>query len=271
MWRQPLNIVALVLAAYVLVCVLAYVFQARLVFFPDRAMVATPADIGLGFEEVFLPATDGPRLHAWFVPAPEARYTVLFCHGNAGNISHRLDSIRIFHDLGLAVLIFDYRGYGRSEGHPSESGTYADAAGAYRYLVDERGVAPGDIILFGRSLGSAVAVELASRVEARALIAESAFTRLPDVGQRAYPVLPVKWLSTIRYDSLSRIGRVEVPKLFVHSTADDIIPYDLGRRLYEAASEPKQFVDISGDHNSGFIVSGGHYTDALRAFLDSLD
>ena len=271
MLRQLLTILAFVAAGYAAICALAYIFQSRMVFFPDRKLVGEPSAMGLAFEDVLFKASDGIGIHGWFVPAVGARYTLLFCHGNAGNISHRFDSLRIFNELGLSVLIFDYRGYGRSEGvPPSEAGTYVDAEAVYRWLVDERGVDPSTIIVFGRSLGSGVAVELASRVECAALIAESSFTSLPDVGQRAYPILPVKLLSRIRYDSAARIDAVRVPKLFVHSRDDEIIPFSLGRRLFDAAPEPKTFLEINGDHNSGFVISRGQYIAGLAAFIDSL-
>ena len=272
MLRQPLTIVVVIASVYVLVCLLAYLFQSRMVFFPDRKLLGNPSAVGLAYEDITFKTSDGVEIHGWYLPADGAKRTLLFCHGNAGNISHRFDSLRIFNRLGLSVLIFDYRGYGRSQGMPpSEEGTYRDADGAYRYLVEQRGVEPSRIIAFGRSLGSAVAVELASRAEVGALIAESSFTSLPDVGQRAYPILPVKLLSRIRYDSKSRVGSIAAPKLFVHSRDDELIPFSLGRRLYEAASEPKQFAEIGGDHNSGFAVSGAQYTNALRSFLASLD
>lgn len=269
--RQLLTIAVFIACAYALVCVLAYVFQSRMVFFPDRKLVAKPSAVGLAFEDVAFTTADDVEIHGWFLPREGAAHTLLFCHGNAGNISHRFDSLRIFHELGLSVLIFDYRGYGRSAGGPpSETGTYRDADAAYRYLIDERGVDPSRLIVFGRSLGSGVAIELASRMPVGALIAESSFTSLPDVGQRAYPILPVKLLSRIRYDSASRVASIAAPKLFVHSRDDELIPFALGRRLFDEAAEPKHFVEIQGDHNSGFATSGAQYTAALRAFLESL-
>ena len=270
MLRQPLALIALVAAGYAVICVLAYLFQARLVYFPERSLAATPRAAGMEFEELYLESSDGVRLHAWYVPAPDDRFTVLFCHGNAGNISHRLESIRIFHDLGLSVLIFDYRGFGQSEGRPSEAGTYNDADAAYRYLIDQKRVDPSRVIVFGRSLGAAVAIELASRVESGALIAESAFTSMADVAKRAYPILPVSLLLRIRYDCVSRIGGIKAPKLFIHSRGDELVPYELGRKLYDAAHAPKTFLGIEGDHNAGFALSGRPYIDGLRHFIEEL-
>ena len=269
--RQPMTIVLALLGAYLLACVLVFVFQARLIFFPDRRLVASPKHIGLDYESVFFEAEDSVRLHGWFVPAEDAADVLLFFHGNAGNISHRLDSIRIFHDLGLSVFIIDYRGYGASEGRVGEKGTYRDARAAYRYLTEERRVDPSNIIYFGRSLGAAVAIELATGHEPKALIAESCFTSIPDVGRRVYPWLPVRVLARVHYDSVRRVAEVSCPKLFVHSHEDELLPIALAERLFDAAAEPKSFLRIRGDHNSGFLISGVAYIDGLIAFLDSLD
>ncbi|UCG51522.1 MAG: alpha/beta hydrolase [Candidatus Latescibacterota bacterium] len=269
--RHPMMILVAVTGAYVLVCALAFVFQKHMVFFPDRGMFGTPIQAGMTYRDVFFDTEDGVRLHGWLVPAPEARRTVLFFHGNAGNISHRLESIQIFRNLGLSVFIFDYRGYGRSGGRVSEAGTYLDARAAYRHIIEEEGVDPTDIVFFGRSLGGSVAVELATHHKPRAVILESCFPTLADVGQRAYRFLPVRQLLRIRYDSTERIVGLACPKLIVHSRNDEIVPFDLGQRLFELASEPKEFLEIRGDHNAGFIESGRLYTDGLGRFLESLD
>jgi fermentation-respiration switch protein FrsA (DUF1100 family) len=304
--RHPMIILAVIAGAYLAVCVLAFVFQRYMVFFPDRAMFGTPASVGLPYEDVFFDTSDGVRLHGWFVPAPKIEgdaeprvepvaeaaasagaspvaapgsrrvssntgRVVLFFHGNAGNLTHRVESIRIFHELGLSVFIFDYRGYGRSEGRVSERGTYVDARAAYRYLAGQKRIDPGSIIFFGRSLGGAVAVELATEHRPLAMILESCFPSLADVGQRAYRFLPVRWLLRIRYDSTQRIASLDCPKLIVHSRQDEIVPLDLGRQLFDAAIEPKTWMEIAGDHNSGFVVSGAAYTDGLKKFLQTLD
>jgi hypothetical protein len=192
---------------------------------------------------------------------------VLFCHGNAGNISHRLDSIRLLHSLGLQVLIFDYRGYGHSEGAASEKGSYRDADAAWRYLVDVRGLPADRIILFGRSLGAAVAADLASRTRPAAVIMESAFTSVPDMAAGIYPWLPVRLLSRYRYDNLDKITRISAPLLLVHSRQDEIIPFAHGERLFERAREPKQFLEINGGHNDAFLTSRKAYTHGLESFL----
>jgi len=253
---------------YLALAALLYVSQPRMIYFPVREVSVTPKAQGLEFESVSLTTEDGVTLDGWFLPAPAARGTLLFLHGNAGNISHRLDSLEIFHRLGLSTLIIDYRGYGRSDGKPSEAGTYMDAAAAWRYLVKQRGIAPNHIVVFGRSLGGAVAVWLATRETPGALILESSFTSVPDFASEIYPWLPVRWLSRFRYDAQAGLPSVTCPVLIVHSREDDIIPIEHGRRLYRAANAPKQFLEIHGDHNTGFLVSREDYVAGLTRFLD---
>jgi len=247
-----------------------FIMQPRLLYYPDmpgRELEATPADVGLAYETVSLHTSDGVQLHAWFIPVEHPRATVLFCHGNAGNISHRLDSIRLLHSLGLQVLIFDYRGYGRSAGRPSEKGSYRDVDAAWRYLLDVRGLQEDGIILFGRSLGAAVAADLASRSRPAAVILESAFTSVPDMAAGIYPWLPVRLLSRYRYDNLGKMALISAPLLLVHSRQDEIIPFAHGERLFEQAREPKQFLEINGGHNDAFLTSRKAYTQGLEAFL----
>ncbi len=265
--RPPFLLLFILAGSYLALCALALLFQKRLVYFPDRNMAATPGDFGLDYEDVFLETSDGARIHGWFVPAAGARTAVLFCHGNGGNISLWLDTAQTFHRLGMTVLLFDYRGYGRSVGRLSEAGTYADAGAAWRHLVESRGFSPGAIVICGRSLGAAVAIELALRVPAGALIAESAFTSLADMARHAYPWLPTRWFLRMRYDSLTRVRELQVPKLFVHSAEDEIVPFRMGRRLFEQAVEPKSFLRIHGSHNESWTHSRSSYEAGLRRFL----
>lgn len=258
------------LGGYTLLLALVYLGQDGLLYFPDKTLVASPADMGLAYEEVWLETQDGESLHAWHVPADPARGSVLFLHGNAGNISHRLDSIHIFHGLGLEVLIPDYRGYGRSSGRPSEQGTYLDALAAWRWLSENRGIPPGRILLFGRSLGAAVAVDLATRVPAAGLMIESAFTSVPDLATELYPILPVRQLSRYRYDNMAKISGLGMPLLLAHSPQDEIVPYHHGRRLFSAATASKQFLQMRGGHNDGFLRTGTDYTLQIQAFLDKV-
>jgi fermentation-respiration switch protein FrsA (DUF1100 family) len=267
------SLLAVLATAYGALLLLLYFNQASMLFLPDvptRSIEATPTAIGLEFEPVAIITEDKMRLDAWFLPAPSGRGTVLFFHGNAGNISHRLDTLALFNRLGLDTLIFDYRGYGRSEGKPSEAGTYLDAEAAWRYLTVQREIAPRQIVLFGRSLGGAVASHLAARHTPGALILESSFTSIPDVAAELYPYLPARWLATIRYNVKADLATVSCPVLVVHSRDDEIIPYTHGRRLYEAAPEPKRFLEIRGGHNEGFVVSGQTYSQGLGEFLQEV-
>lgn len=195
------------------------------------------------------------------------RGVVLFCHGNAGNISHRLDSIRIFHHLRLSTFIFDYRGYGTSEGKPSEKGTYLDAEAAWHYLIEKLHVPSTRVILFGRSLGCAIATRLAQDHTPKALIIESTFTSIPDIAADIYPFLPVRLLARFDYNAMEYIKRVNCPVLIIHSRNDDIIPFRHGRQLFEAASKPREFLEITGTHNDGFMASGKSYEEGLDLFL----
>jgi fermentation-respiration switch protein FrsA (DUF1100 family) len=267
-----LNLGVIVLFGYGAMLLYVYLAQARLLYLPDFAgddLIATPDRLGFGFEDVSLLASDGVELHGWFVPAGEARGTVLFMHGNAGNISHRLESIERFNRLQLNVFIFDYRGYGQSKGKPTEEGTYRDARAAWRYLVDSQGIAPESIVLFGRSLGAAVAARLATETTPAALIVESGFTSVPDAAAGIYWFLPVRLLSRFQYDAREAIRKVACPVLVVHSRDDEIIPFTHGQALYESAPRPKSFLELTGGHNEAIFMSGPRYEQGLQAFLDS--
>jgi len=260
-------IVTVIIGIYILFAGFLFIFQSHYVYYPEHTISADPSNIGLEFENVSLETEDRIKLSGWFIPIEGASGVILFCHGNGGNISHRLESIQIFHRLGLDVFIFDYRGYGRSEGKPSEIGTYRDAEAAWRYLVEERQVSPNRIIVFGRSLGGAVAAWLAHRHTPGALILESTFTSVPDIGARLYPYLPVKLLSRFKYNTVEYLDEVDCPVLIVHSREDEIMPFSHGQRLFERAAEPKEFLEISGSHNDGFITSGQRYEEGLNTFV----
>lgn len=251
---------------YTTILLTVFLLQDRLVYFPTREIEATPRDVGLDYEDVRIVASDGVALHGWWVPAAQSRGALLFMHGNAGNVSHRLQSLLLFHDLRLDVLIFDYRGYGRSEGRPGEHGTYLDARAAWDALV-ARGVPPERIVLFGRSLGGAIAAALATEVTPAALIIESTFTSVPALGAEIYRWLPVRALARIRYDTAARLERYRGPLLIVHSEADEIVPYAHALELYERAHEPKRLLTIGGTHADGYMTSGARYRDGLDEFL----
>lgn len=252
---------------------LLYVFlsQSRLLYLPNFAgdkLIATPERIGLSYQDVHLTASDGVRLHGWYVPATQARGTILFLHGNAGNISHRLESIERFHRLGLHVLIIDYRGYGDSEGRPGEEGTYRDARAAWDWLVRSKSARPSEIVIFGRSLGGSIASKLASEVNPAGLIVESAFTSVPDAAASIYWFLPVRLLSRFEYNTREALESVTCAVLIVHSRDDEIIPFAHGQALFAAASQPKQFLELNGGHNDAIFTSMSDYERGLREFLD---
>jgi len=270
------SLLHLLLVVFITWCGIAlylYFSQSRLLYYPElpsRTIEVTPAAVGLSYENVQLLAADDTRLHAWFVPATASRGTLLFSHGNAGNIGHRLHSIRQFNSLGLDVLIYDYRGFGESEGKPTEAGTYLDVKAAWDYLLVEREIAPRQIVIFGRSLGAAIAAELASQHPSAGVILESAFTSVPDMAASIYPWLPVRLLSRYQYNSLEKIARITSPLLLVHSRGDEIVPFDQGERLFAQANEPKQFLELSGGHNDGNHVSHDIYMETLQRFLDGI-
>lgn len=258
-------------AAYVGIGALLFVAQNRLVHLPDmpsRELHRTPEVIEATWEEIRVPQQDGPALHGWYVEAPRARGTLLFFHGNAGNISHRLESIELFRQLGVHVLIFDYRGYGRSEGSPSEPGLKADAEAVASWLHGERGVPPEETVYFGRSLGGALAAHAAHQAAEppAGLILESSFTSLPALGADLYPFYPVRWLARMEYDTLGALESVRLPTLVVHSPEDEIVPFHHAERL--SAVEHARLLEIRGDHNSGFLTSGALYRDGIGEFLD---
>lgn len=245
--------------------------EPRMLYYPLRQIELTPDQAGFAYEDVYLTTADHVRINGWFLPCNRpAKLTVLFLHGNAGNISHRFEKFEIFRDLGVDVFIIDYRGYGRSEGRPDEQGTYLDAQAAYEYLVQKRGLQPGRILLYGESLGAAVAVDLATKVPVAGLVTEEAFTSVADVGQKMFPFLPVRWLVRNKYDTLSKIGRVRAPILLFHSRDDEFFPMYHAEKLLAAAHPPKQLIELRGGHNDAFLISNITYRHALKQFFDRL-
>ena len=270
----PLTVGGAAALALILVLGVTGVLDRFFIYFPQRELAATPSEAGLAYEDVSFTAEDGTRLHGWFVPG-RTDVTWLWFHGNAGNISSRLGNLKQLHDsLGVNVFLFDYRGYGQSQGTPSEKGFYLDAEAALAYLNSRGDVRSDRIVYFGRSLGGAVAVELAGRRPAYGLILESTFPSISFVARQAYPILPTWFVRRIlrgRYDALSKIAGVTVPVLILHGDKDDIVPLDAGRRLFEAAREPKQFHVIPGaGHNDTYIVGGEPYFARLARFLEQL-
>jgi hypothetical protein len=266
-----LSIITLLLIAYIGLGLVLYFRQPALTFYPTRDMPYNPGDIGLEYEKVQLRTPDHLALFGWYIPAKNAQFTLLYCHGNGGNISYTLDSINIFNELGLNCFIFDYRGYGASQGKPTEEGTYIDAQAAYDWLIKEKKLEPADIIIFGWSLGGSIAAHLASNVEAKGLIIESGFTSYADIGQKFYPYMPVRLFVRYGFKTRDYLKQVNCPVLIIHSRNDEISPFELGLRLYEeAANEPKEFLEIFGNHNDGFLYSGQIYREGLSNWIKFL-
>lgn len=247
-----------------------YMQQPNMVFYPFKKIEVTPKDWALDYKQVSLKLKSDIKVSGWFLPHPQAKKTVLFFHGNGGNISHRGDSLYIFHKLKLNILIIDYPGYGESEGYPSEDGLYQSADAAWQYLIDEEKIDPKNIIIFGRSLGGAVAVDLASRVYAGGLILESSFSSAHDMVDMAFPAIFKLIYLRYSFDSLTKIKKIKSPVLVIHSPADEVIPFELGKKLFNAIESEKEFLEIEGGHNDGFMQSITAYMRTLRVYFQSL-
>jgi uncharacterized protein len=269
-WRRTM--VRLIVWLGILYLMLRW-FEYRQVYHPFARMDATGRELGRPFEDLSLETTDGVQLHAWFFPAdtgsPRADIAFLLCHGNAGNISHRIDHAEALLETGASVFLLEYRGYGLSAGRPSEKGTYLDAQTGYRWLR-EKGFDPGRIVVLGESLGGGVATELALREPLGGIVLLNSFTSVPDLGAELFPYLPVRWLCTIQYDNLAKLPRVTVPVLIVHSRSDSLVGFSHAERNYAAARDPKLFWEIQGDHNDFLAVDRDRYLEGLQSFLESL-
>lgn len=259
-------------AAYAVLIAYVFLFQSRLIYFPNipgRALTATPAEIGLAFEEVRITTADRTELHGWYVAAGPGAPVVLFCHGNAGNISHRLDWLELFHDMGLAVFLFDYRGYGQSRGTPDEQGSYLDAQAAWDFLTNSKRHSPKSVVIVGESLGGPIAAHLAKNVSSGALILVSTFTSAPDLAGKFYWYLPVRLLARFHYPTAEYVALVRAPTLVIHSRSDEIVPFSHAEAILRRANEPKQLLEIQGDHNSALLVSRQQIARGIGRFLDA--
>ena len=268
--RITKSILSILVLVWIILSFMIYLNQTNLVYVPSKTYVDVSRSFNINYEEHQLLTNDGEKIDSWWVPHSNPRATVLFFHGNGGNISTRLETINIFHQLGLSVFIIDYRGYGDSTGSPSEEGTYIDAETAWFYLTNKLNINKNDIIIFGRSLGGAVAIWLAGINKPLALIVESSFTSMIDMGKHNYPYLPISLLAKIKYPSDEKISSVTVPKLFIHSKEDDIVPYKFGIKLFNVANTPKEFLEINGLHNDGFLSSGDKYTNGIDNYIKKI-
>ena len=244
-----------------------YFNQSRYVYYPASDIVTTPAEAGLLYEDLMLEASDGIKISAWYIPAVNPGATVLFLHGNGGNISHRLEFIEMFYSLGISTMIIDYRGYGKSEGAPTEQGTYLDSEAARDFLVSEKNIDPESIIFYGRSLGGPIAARLAGKYPPAALVLDSTFTALGDVGAKLYPYLPVRKFLKFKYNTIGYLKEVDCPVIVIHSISDGYIPFSHGQKLFEAVKGKKELVETGGDHNTNFMVSRQVYKSSIEDIL----
>lgn len=246
--------------------------QSSYIYYPDNVVSSNPADSGMKYDDLRIKTEDGETIHAWYVPVTDndegLKLTVILCHGNAGDIGDRVGTIQTLHKLGFTVLAFDYRGYGESTGRPTEKGTYLDAGAIWNYLVKTRNISPERIVIFGRSLGGAIAAQLALQKKPKALILESTFSSVPDMANKMFPFLPVRLFCRFRYDTVGIIKNVNCPVLVAHSKQDEMIPFEQSQCIYEAAKEPKLFIELQSDHNAGGIDIDLPYQKALLRFLD---
>jgi fermentation-respiration switch protein FrsA (DUF1100 family) len=263
---------ALILIFAGIILIVSYIkyIENRGIFYPQKEIDFTPALINLNFDDIYFDTADGVRLNAWFIPGPSAKYTILFLHGNAGNIGSRIEKIQMFNAKGLNTFIIDYRGYGHSKGRPSEKGLYLDGLAAFDYLVNIRKLPEQNIILYGESVGGSIAIEVAAKRNARALITEEAFSSAKDMAKVIYPFLP-RFLFADKYNSLKKVRFIKIPKLFIHSVSDEIVPFKLAEKLFNAAAEPKELIEIEGSHNRAFIDSQKKYLAAISLFISKLD
>lgn len=267
-WRTFCRVLTALSVVYLTTVGLTMIFEESLIFFPAKYPDGDWQPAALNYEDAEFIADDGIKLHGWYVPYANPRAYVLFFHGNAGNISHRADLLRALHTMGIAVLAFDYRGYGRSEGSPNEAGVIADGRAARKWLASHANIPEDEIVLMGESLGGGVATALAAEAPARGLVLENTFSSIPDVAALHYPFLPVHRLMRTRLDSATAIKNYHGPLVQFHGDADRIVPYDLGRKLFDAANEPKQWVTIpGGDHNDS---RSRQFYQALDQFLNAL-
>lgn len=258
------------LAVYAGLAVYLFLFQGQFIYFPEmpsRVVEFTPREAGLDYEPVQLHTEDGETLAGWFVPAAVPRGSLLYLHGNGGNIGHRIELVEVFHRLGLNVLIFDYRGYGASTGRPTEQGTYRDALAGWRYLTETRHIPATDIYYFGESLGGSIAAWLAERHPPKALVLYATFTSVADMARQLYPFMPTSLLLRYRYDTRAALAKLACPVFIMHSTQDEIVPYTHAQALLAVVQGDKQLVPLRGGHNDAPFVSRDIYETALGEFL----
>jgi pimeloyl-ACP methyl ester carboxylesterase len=243
----------------------------RLIFHPATGIARTPRDVGLDYQDLYFTTADNVRLNGWFIPHPQASATMVWFHGNAGNIGDRVNNIKLLHDkTRISIFIFDYRGYGRSPGSSSETTTYLDGEAAMNFVRSQLQIESKNLLIFGRSLGAAVAAEMASRHDSRAVILESPFASIREMAKVVFPALPIGPLLSAKFDVIDKVGKITVPLLVLHGDQDGIIPFEQGQRVFAAARQPKQFYPITGaGHNDTFITGGDGYYERLKSFIET--
>jgi len=262
------SVIAVFIIIYLFSAIYKFLTQSYDVYHPKKEITATPFDIRLYFEEVIFKSSDGINLSGWFLPVRNHKGVILILHGSGENISNGLTLIDYFYrKLGLSVFIIDYRGYGKSEGRPTEKGTYLDARAAWEYLTGPRKIKPQEIIIFGRSLGGPIAAWLAKEVKPRALILDSTFTSIKDIAVQMYPYLPVRKFFRFNYSTIEYLKEIVSPVLIIHSSEDDYIPFSYALKLYNTVKEPKQFLKITGEHNNNYITSEKIYIEGIKSFI----
>lgn len=264
-----MKILLILIIALVLFRIYFIFLEQKGLYHPIKEIPETPTKLGITYEEINFKTSDGETLNGWYMPAENAKVTILYCHGNAGNIHHRLHKVKFFHEMGANFLIFDYRGYGKSSGKPSEKGLYNDAQAAYDYLISRDDIDKSKIVVYGKSLGGPIAAEVCLRRKASALILEGSFATVTMRAYQLYPFLPMKLLITQKYDTIAKVRNNRMPKLISHGKNDEVISFKHGETLFEAAAEPKQFLPFEGGHNDDVYVTSPAYKEELYRFLFS--
>ncbi|MCF7805034.1 MAG: alpha/beta fold hydrolase [Candidatus Marinimicrobia bacterium] len=265
--KRMTTFIATLVIIYLAFAGFLYLFQEQFVFHPSSAIHSTPADVGLPYEEVTVTTQDGIDIAGWFIPHPDARAVILYFHGNANNLADRVEYLKLLHSLRVSIFGIDYRGYGKSDGKPDARGTYKDAEAAWEYLVNDQNIAPENIVIYGRSLGGAIATWLARQKNPGALILGSSFTSAGDMARKMFPFMPVKLLVRVPYNTLEHLKYVDSPVLVSHSIDDTTVPFEHGKRLFEAANPPKEFLELRGPHNNVVFTSRQQYLEGLDSFL----
>lgn len=264
------RLLIIAIGLYAILGVLAMFFEEKFIFFPDTYPTGNWT-LPSGAEDVFITTSDKVELHAWWIPNEKALYTFLWLHGNAGNITHRKYILEQLRTLDINILMLDYRGYGRSEGIPSEKGLYTDAEAAHDFLVNTKNISPRSIIVFAQSLGTPVGAELMLRRECGGAILEAPFTSAKDMAMKIIPI-PIGWAIKSEFDTLSKIKKINKPILIVHGTADNVVPFEHGKRVFESANEPKTFVELPNiGHNDQWENANREYLESIMTFLEMLN